>query len=291
MVIVYNHLPAYIVRMRVFQELGWLTAASQIMLWTSLLLGRPQSVDGQTSESCHGVLELRQYTLYPGKREVLISLFEREFIESQEAVGAHVVGQFRDLDNPDRFVWIRGFCDMNSRLKALQAFYDGPVWKAHRDEANATMVDSSNVLLLRPVTAASGFAPSGTPRPPVGASAQAPSLVVATIYYLKDPVDERFVHFFERTVQPAMTELGAPTIAYVQTETAENNFPRLPVRTGENVFVWFSRFANAAEYSAHLQRLEQSRNWMEKVQPELSSYLKAATQRLRLEPTPRSLLR
>ena len=37
-----------------------------------------------------------------------------------------VIGQFRDLDNPDSFVWLRGFADMESRRKALGAFYSGP---------------------------------------------------------------------------------------------------------------------------------------------------------------------
>ena len=55
------------------------------------------------------VVELRQYTLRPGQRDVLIGLFDREFVESQEAAGMAIVGQFRDLDDPDRFVWIRGF--------------------------------------------------------------------------------------------------------------------------------------------------------------------------------------
>ena len=49
-----------------------------------------------------------------------------------------IIGQFRDLDNPDRFVWLRGFPDMATRAQVLQAFYGGPVWKAHRDIANAT---------------------------------------------------------------------------------------------------------------------------------------------------------
>ncbi|TIT92200.1 MAG: NIPSNAP family protein, partial [Mesorhizobium sp.] len=31
------------------------------------------------------VVELRQYTLKPGRRETLIALFDREFIETQEA--------------------------------------------------------------------------------------------------------------------------------------------------------------------------------------------------------------
>src|SRR5437868_7933184 len=112
------------------------------------------------------VVELRQYTLRPGQRDVLIDLFDRELVESQEAEGMAIVGQFRDLDDPDRFVWIRGFGDMPARARALAAFYGGPAWKAHSAEANATMIDSDNVLLLRPVTARSGFPAPASARPP-----------------------------------------------------------------------------------------------------------------------------
>jgi hypothetical protein len=68
------------------------------------------------------VLELRQYTLKPGERDVLIALFDRHFIESQEAVGMTIVGQFRDRRRSDRFVWIRGFSDMQNRHAALEQF-------------------------------------------------------------------------------------------------------------------------------------------------------------------------
>lgn len=30
------------------------------------------------------IVELRQYTLHPGKRDTLIELFDREFVETQE---------------------------------------------------------------------------------------------------------------------------------------------------------------------------------------------------------------
>ena len=73
------------------------------------------------------VIELRQYTLHPGKRDVLIVLFERNFIEPQEAAGARILGQFRDEDDANRFVWLRGFRDMPSRAEALQSFYGGRV--------------------------------------------------------------------------------------------------------------------------------------------------------------------
>lgn len=261
------------------------------MLWTALLLGRSPFASEPSNKTCCGVIELRQYTLFPGKRDVLIDLFEREFIESQEALGAQVVGQFRDLDNPNRFVWIRGFRDMSSRLDALQGFYGGPVWKAHREEANATMEDSSNVLLLQSVDAASEFVTPSTPRPPIGSTDKATSLVVATIYYLQVPADDAFTAFFEHEVTPLMSITGAQPLASFQSETAENNFPRLPVRTGENVFVWFARFKNPDEYANHLRRLEQAKGWTKNIQPRLASYFKSSPEHLRLAPTPRSLLR
>lgn len=132
-------------------------------------------------------MELRQYTLHPGKREVLIELFDREFIESQEELGIEVVGQFRDLDDPNRFVWLRGFRDMPSRARALEDFYGGPVWKEHRQAANATMIDSDNVLLPRLAHPGSGFFIRNE-RPRLSAKENAKGLIVASIYYFDEPV-------------------------------------------------------------------------------------------------------
>ena len=115
------------------------------------------SLGARPAQLCCPIVELRQYTLHPGTRDVLIELFDRELVESQEALGMTVIGQFRDLDDPDRFVWLRGFRDMPSRARALSDFYGGPVWKAHRDVANSTMIDFDDVRLLRPAGGASGF--------------------------------------------------------------------------------------------------------------------------------------
>jgi len=94
----------------------------------------------RSSRLCCPIVELRQYTLHPGKRDILIDLFDRKFVESQEALGIKIIGQFRDIDRPNHFVWLRGFRDMTSRAKALNDFYSGLVWKAHREAANATMM-------------------------------------------------------------------------------------------------------------------------------------------------------
>jgi hypothetical protein len=67
------------------------------------------------------IIELRNYTLLPSRRDTLISLFEREFIETQEAAGARIVGTFRDLNAPDHFVWIRSFKDLDTRACMARA--------------------------------------------------------------------------------------------------------------------------------------------------------------------------
>jgi hypothetical protein len=165
------------------------------------------------------VVELRQYTLKPGRRDDLIELFERRLIEPQDAVGAHVLGYFRDLDEPDRFVWLRGFADMASRKRALEAFYGGEVWKAHAGAANDTMIDSDDVLLLRPV---------GKSTPEGGAGR---GVVTATVYLFSEPVAAETLRAFtdgDRGASPAML---------LVTEPSENDFPSLPVREGENVVV------------------------------------------------------
>jgi hypothetical protein len=235
------------------------------------------------------VIELRQYTLHPGRRDTLIDLFERAFIESQEAVGIRVLGQFRDTSHPDRFVWLRGFRDMPSRAEALQAFYGGPVWQAHRGRANATMVDSDDVLLLRPVDARASFVLPRT-QPAPGATPRTASLVVAIIYLLTATVDDDFVRFFEDRVAPVMVATGAPPIARFRTEYADNNFPALPVRTGEHAFVWFAAFATTADFGDHVASLARSEAWSAVVEPALTTRLASPPRQLRLEPTARSRL-
>ena len=259
------------------------------LLGSVLAVAMPEA-GAPAATRCCAVLELRQYTLKPGQRDVLIELFEREFVESQEAVGIHLVGQFRDLDKPDRFVWIRGFQDMPSRANSLQAFYFGPVWQAHRAAANATMIDSDNVLLLRPSEKDSAFAPAPAARAPVGATEPSRSRVVATICHFDAPVDDAFRRFFDDEIVPALTQAGAPPLARLETNDAENTFPRLPVRAGEHVFVWLARFDDEAAMRTSQARLQAWPRWAA-LSERLQRKLKSPPERLVLEPTARSLLR
>jgi hypothetical protein len=229
------------------------------------------------------VVELRQYTLVPGKRETLIALFEREFIETQEATGMTIIGQFRDVNNPDRFVWLRGFSDMEARAVQLGEFYGGPVWKAHRDAANATMIDSDNVLLLRPTSPGSGFHLAQAVRAAPGSNTEREDFVVATIYHLGKTGGADFAAFFEREFRPQLAKVGISVLASYITETHPNTFPRLPVREDANVFVWFSHFPDRDKASTVAQSILRKEVTMKLAEPEQLEVLL-------LSPTPRSLL-
>ena len=235
------------------------------------------------------IVELRMYTLHPGRRDELVRLFEREFIETQEAVGIQVIGQFYDLDDPNRFIWLRGFHDMPARTQALQAFYTGPIWKAHRDAANATMVDSDNVLLLRPPHGSCGFSLSD-PRPPLGSRVKQRGFLAATIYYFDAPADSGFIAYFENTIGPVLTDFGASVLAWFVTEDSPNTFPALPVREGEHVFLWFAGFPDPEAYKDHLRKRRTSKLWSEEIERFLKQKLQSKPEVLRLAPTPRSWL-
>ncbi|MET0237482.1 MAG: NIPSNAP family protein, partial [Kibdelosporangium sp.] len=152
------------------------------------------------------IVELRQYTLKPGKRDTLVSLFEQHLLDSQRAVGIDVLGQFYDLDDPDRFVWLRAFEDMAARKAALTAFYvQSEAWRTHGPAAGETMVDSSDVLLLRPA------GPMFQDRTPAG---RYTAIITDRPHSVPNP------------------------LAQFETEPAVNDFPGLPVRT-DQAFVTF----------------------------------------------------
>jgi quinol monooxygenase YgiN len=234
------------------------------------------------------VLELRQYTLHPGRRDELIALFEREFVEPQEDAGMRVLATLRDLDDPDRFVWIRGFADMPARAKALAAFYGGPVWQAHREAANATMVDSDDVLLLRPLGCDQGLHAALQPRPAAGAAPRAGGVFTITVCPLRQPADDALVRAFDQCVHPWWVGVGGDLLACWTSETAPNNFPRLPVRENEPVIAWLTRFDDEAAERRHALLLRDSA-CLERA--EWRAHLSGEPTQLRLAPTARSALR
>lgn len=229
------------------------------------------------------VVELRQYTLHPGQAPVLVDLFEREFIETQEAVGMTIGGLFRDRDDPDRFVWWRGFASMETRRQALEAFYGGPVWARHRAAANATMIDSDDVHLLRPT------APAHPPTAPVhrqesAGATESAEWHVAVAY--TSPPSTQTEAWLCTDLHALLEDRLGTTVAMWRTEPATNTFPALPVRE-DNTLVWTAAFPDAGAHDEAFGRLAADPLWRREIGPRIAETA-TSHRTLRLQPTSRS---
>jgi NIPSNAP len=227
------------------------------------------------------VLELRQYTLRPSRRDDLVELFERELVAPQEAVGMRVLGTFRDVDDADRFVWLRGFADLQSRRSGLDAFYGGPVWARHGAAANATMLDSDDVLLLRPTDPPHPLPDIAAPS--AGSTASRPGCVAVTVYLVR-PGDDELVQWLTELVGPLLERVLGANVSMLRTDPSDNNFPSLPVRAGESAFVWLAAFDDAQQHGRAMARLQSDPDWTGTVLPRLDRQL-LGVQELRLAPT------
>lgn len=170
------------------------------------------------------ILELRQYRVHPELRHQLVAVFDAYFVDGQEHDGAHIIGQFIDLDRPDRFVWLRGFDTMEQRHQALTAFYSGPVWKAHSHEANLTMIDSDDVLLLQPI---------GRWQPSTPAGGTDPRIIEIALCPLAKPLAANAHVQLREALEPVADDL----VGILATHHAANTFPALPVRDGDEHLV------------------------------------------------------
>jgi hypothetical protein len=178
---------------------------------------------------------------------------------------------------------------MQARHAALTAFYYGPVWQATREQANATLADNDNVLLLRPAFAGSGFALDGLVRPPLGAAVGG-RLVVATIYYLRADTLPGFAAAFQREMAPLLAQRGARLLAQFVSEKSPNTFARLPVREKEHVFVVFAAFDDAHGYVRYQRALAADSRWGGVMAVHVAGMARAP-ETLVLQPTARSLVR
>ncbi|RYY90273.1 MAG: NIPSNAP family protein [Comamonadaceae bacterium] len=230
--------------------------------------------------------ELRQYTLQPGARDALVAVFDRELVETQEAAGLQVLGQFRDLERPDRFVWLRGFADAASRAPSLAGFYGGPAWAEHGPAANATMVAWDDVLLLRPAWPDAALVPHATraARDAVGSAA---GCVDITVFPLRRPAGTNLLELARGPLTGCLRAGGALQVAWYVADPGPNGFPRLPIRDAGPVLVGIAVFPDAGSFDAFVA----AGSWAREAAPLLAPFLAGAPAPLRLAPTARSATR
>jgi hypothetical protein len=93
------------------------------------------------------IVEVRSYRIKPGKRDEFIELFETRAVPAQRTYGINVIGPFLDVENPNKFVFLRSFPSLEERDRMKEAFYRGELWKNELEELALPLLDSYDVIL------------------------------------------------------------------------------------------------------------------------------------------------
>lgn len=252
---------------------------------TTLTQAQTQSTEHVAHLQDFQVIEFRRYTITDNERERFARYFESYFPEAIQQLGGIAFGDFFEREHPTRFTWIRGFHDYDARALVNGALYDGPLWKEHRDRMNQLMLDSDNVLLLRPLSPERGI-PVLPAVDPVYEPEGAQGVVVAQIFAVKpsklDAFTQQAGSVFERYQSGGAREAGV----LVTLEVA-NNFPKLPFRTDGPFLVWLGVLKDDYTCKTQFQPLaNRSAEWLS-----TSGLLRDATELVVMDPAHRSRLR
>ena len=93
------------------------------------------------------IVEIRSYRITPGKRDEFIKFFEERSVAALQSHGMKVVGPFIDLENPNKFVFLRGFPSMEDLHRMKDEFYGGRLWKEELEQIAMPMLESYDVIL------------------------------------------------------------------------------------------------------------------------------------------------
>lgn len=170
------------------------------------------------------VLELRNYLLKPGKADIFISYFNNHFVKPMTELGGYTLGQFKINCINDRFVWMRGFTGMSTRIKFLNDFYiNSPAWKEFGPGANDMMINSDNVYLLRPLN---NNKSSGEQSKGINSNAlKTDNGVIAVDFYICNSTLDKVINLFNTSYIPFLKTLDIQNITLWVSEMSENDFP------------------------------------------------------------------
>lgn len=107
------------------------------------------------------IVEVRAYRIKPGRREEFIKFFETRAVPALRSYGMKILGPLVDLENPNKFVFLRGFPSLEERERMKDEFYEGPLWKNELEAIAMPMIDSYDVILCETT---SGFVADGLSR-------------------------------------------------------------------------------------------------------------------------------
>lgn len=93
------------------------------------------------------IVEVRSYRTRPGRRAEFIEFFLTRAVPALRSHGMKVAGPFLDVENPNKFVWLRAFPSLEDRDRMKEEFYEGELWKNELEAMAMPMLDSYDVIL------------------------------------------------------------------------------------------------------------------------------------------------
>ena len=93
------------------------------------------------------IVEVRSYRIKPGRRAEFIQFFETRSIPALRSHGMQILGPLLDLENPNKFVFLRSFPSLVERDRMKDAFYEGELWKNELEGIAMPMLESYDVIL------------------------------------------------------------------------------------------------------------------------------------------------
>lgn len=211
-------------------------AACHLMVAQTLQFTTNSSIEPLARLSDFQVLEFRRYTIKEGEREHFAQYFDTYFPAALQQLGTIVAGDFFERKNTSGFTWIRGFHTLEDRAVVNAQFYAGSVWKEHKKTMNDLIVDSDNVMLLRPLSPERGIPILPAVDPIVEANG-VQGIVVAQIFAVKADSVEAFAKAAEPTFA-SYRAAGVQEAGVLVTLDVPNNYPQLPIRTDGPFLVW-----------------------------------------------------
>ncbi|HET9431919.1 MAG TPA: hypothetical protein VFO70_12120, partial [Chitinophagaceae bacterium] len=200
-----------------------------------------------------GVIELRNYELKEGKREMFHHYFETNLIQPQMDLNGFPLGQYRIKGQENNFFWIRGFENMQTRSVFLPSFYYGAIWKQHRNSVNPMIANNDNVHLLRPLVLQNNSLEAGT----INSSQLRPGNRIAVIdYYISNTKLDQLLDLFSSKYLSLLEKAGIKEYTLWKSELTENDFPQLPVFQDKNLLVTIAFYKDESEYQEKLHKLE-----------------------------------
>jgi len=189
------------------------------------------------------VLEIRNYLLKPNSTDTFSDFFHQKFVEPMHKLGGFTLGEFKIDNSNDRFVWFRGFKDMNTRIKFLNDFYcESTAWKENGKKANEMMINSDNVYLLKPLHKSVNLKTNK-------------SCTVIDFYICNNTI-EKVIELFHTEYISFLKTINITDISFWVSEMKENDFPRLPVFQDKNLLVMISNYENKSDYEAKQQAIK-----------------------------------